>query len=177
MTRHTEEDFARAVREITSQPGHSGEVTNYQIAMHLERSPGGGLYKQMNEWRSGSLGPGTAKISRGVPTTAALKGKVNDHILSIDNATASDIAAREIDTLRALYLQTVTERDRAYREIAHLTQRLANARIYEHALLQELSAFHFSEAYRKAQIQLAAAELSASLRPPRLRKFVNHSSA
>lgn len=169
MTRHTEEDFARAVREIASQPGHSGEVTNYQIAIHLDRSPGGGLYKQLEEWRAGHPIPGTTMISRATPAAAAMLDKMNDHLLSVTNAIARDIAGQEIDDLRGLYVRTAMERDQAHEEIARLEQRLADAKARERDLIQEVSTLRFYRADRSAQMRLAAARLSAGIRPPRSR--------
>ncbi len=176
MTRHTEDDFARAVREIASQPGHSGEVTNYQIAVHLDRSPGGGLYKQLEEWRAGHPIPGTTMISRATPAAAAMLDKMNDHLLSIAKAIARDIAGEEIDDLRGLYVRTAVERDQAHEDIERLEQHLADMQARERDLIQEVSTLRFCHADRSAQMRLAAARLSAGIRPPRSRQPVWQSS-
>lgn len=172
MTRHTEEDFARAVREIASQPGHSGEVTNYQIAIHLDRSPGGGLYKQLEEWRAGHGTSGSTMISRTPPAAAAMLDKVNDHLLSVANAIARDIAGQEIGVLRELYVRTALERDQAHDEIEQLQQHLADAKTRERNLIQEVSTLRFCRADRSAQMRLAAAKLSAGIRTSRSRQPV-----
>ncbi|BBD02240.1 hypothetical protein YGS_C2P0253 [Sphingobium sp. YG1] len=172
MTRHSEEDFARAVREIASRPGHSGEVTNYQIAMHLDRSPGGGLYKQLEEWRAGHGTSGSTMISRTPPAAAAMLDKVNDHLLTVANAIARDIAGQEIGDLRELYVRTAVERDQAHEEIERLEQRLADAKARERDLIQEVSTLRFCRADRSAQMLLAAVRLSAGIRTARSRKPV-----
>ncbi len=163
MTRHTEEDFARAASEIASQPGHSGKVTNYQIAMHLDRSPGGGLYKQLEEWRAGRRISGTIMIN-GTPAAAAMLEQVNDHMLSVANAIARDIAGQEIDDLRELHARTAMERDQAHEEIERLEQRLAGAKARERDLMQEVSALRLCRVDYSAQMRLAAARLSAGIR-------------
>lgn len=170
MTRHTEEDFARAVRDIASQPGHSGEVTNYQIAIHLDRSPGGGLYKQLEEWRVGHRTSGSTMINRAPPATAAMLNNVNDQLLTVANAIARDIAGQEIDDLRELYVRTALERDQAHEEIERLEQHLADTQARERDLIQEVSTLRFCHADRSAQMRLAAAKLSAGIRPPRSRQ-------
>lgn len=162
MTRHTEDDFARAEREIASQPGHTGAVTNYQIAKYLGRSAGGGLYRQLDEWRSGPHSLDTADPDSTPPAIAAMLASVNDHILSVANAIARDIAGRDIDMLRLLHDQIMAERDQAQDEAAYLRQRLAEANARERALTREVSEQRSHYHNRSAQMALAAAKLASS---------------
>jgi hypothetical protein len=163
MTRHTEDDFARAAREIARQPDHIGAVTNYQIARYLGRSPGGGLYRQLDEWRSGQQSLHTALPDNTPPAVAAMLASVDAHILSVANAIARDIAGRDIDMLRLLHDQIMAERDQAQEEVGYLRQRLAEGNARERALTQEVSELRSHYYNRSAQMALAAAKLAASL--------------
>lgn len=170
MTKHTEEDFEGAAREIASQPGHRGEVTNYQIAKHLDRSPGGGLYKQLREWRAGS------RIDDPVPScwspcmVGALADRRDENNSPIAGAIARDIASQELNMFREIYVEVVAERDDAQDEVARLTQLLSEMRARERDLKHELSVLRFCRADRSAQMRLAAASLSAALGGPRARR-------
>ena len=162
MTKHTEEDFEGAAREIASQSGHRGEVTNYQIAKHLDRSPGGGLYKQLREWRIGSR-IANSILSRSECVGGALVDRGDEHNAPIAGAIARDIAPQELDDLRELYVEVMAERDDAQNEVARLTQLLSEMRARERDLKHELSVLRFCRADRSAQMRLAAASLSAGL--------------
>ena len=169
MTKHTEQDFEGAAREIASQPGHRGEVTNYQIAKHLSRSPGGGLYKQLREWRAGS------RIVDPVPSRSpcavgALADRMNANSSHIAGTNARDIAPQELDKFREIYVAIVEERDDAQDEVARLTQLLSEMRARERDLKHELSVLRFCRADRSAQMRLAAASLSAALGGRRARR-------
>lgn len=168
MARHTEEDFARAKSEIAKQPGHSGEVTNYQIALHLERSPGGGLYKQLDEWRAGNRSADTSMPSVTQRGVVATMQQVNDDIWSVTITLPRDFAEPDTVAMRQVY----AERDSAYKEKERLAALLAESRSRERVLVNELAALRLSRDFHSAQMQLAANRLSAGLRASRPKRLV-----